>query len=55
MLRRAGSAGRSVTLLLRFEDFTVAGRSRTLAVATADARTIGATAAALPRGSLVAG
>lgn len=49
-LRRAGSAGRSVTLHLRFEDFTVVARSRTLPVATADANTIGATAAALHAG-----
>jgi DNA polymerase-4 len=46
-LHAAGAAGRTITLHLRFEDFTTAARSRTLAVATADAQTIRATAAAL--------
>ena len=39
-MRRAGRVGRTVTLRLRFDDFTRATRSHTLAYATAETQTI---------------
>jgi DNA polymerase-4 len=49
-MRSAGRAGRTVVLRLRFEDFSRATRSHTLARATADTRTILATVRALLAG-----
>jgi DNA polymerase-4 len=46
-MRKAGRVGRTVTLRLRFADFSRATRSHTLAKATANTRTILATARAL--------
>jgi DNA polymerase-4 len=46
-MRAAGRAGRTVTLRLRFDDFTRATRSHTLARATAHTQTILSTARAL--------
>ncbi len=49
-MRKAGVAGRTVTLKVRFADFTTLTRSRTLAEATDVTREIHDTAAALFRG-----
>jgi DNA polymerase-4 len=46
-LQASGSAGRTITLHLRFDDHTLAARSRTLPAATADATTIHHTASTL--------
>jgi DNA polymerase-4 len=46
-LQSSGTAGRTITLHLRFDDHTLAARSRTLPAATADATTIHHTAATL--------
>ena len=46
-MRRAGRVGRTVTLRVRFDDFTRATRSHSLPAATAATATIHATAAAL--------
>jgi DNA polymerase IV len=46
-MRAKGRAGRTVTLRMRFDDFTRASRSRTLPYATAAQRTIHVAAAAL--------
>ena len=46
-LQSSGRAGRTITLHLRFDDHTLAARSRTLPAATADATTIHYTASAL--------
>jgi len=46
-LQAAGRAGRTITLHLRYDDHTLAARSRTLPAATADATVIHHTAASL--------
>ena len=51
-MRAAGRVGRTVTLRLRFDDFSLATRSRTLARATAETRPILATVRALLAASM---
>src|SRR5439155_10755099 len=51
-MRAAGRAGRTVTLRLRFDDFTRATRSHTLSRATAHTQTILDAARGLLRGAL---
>jgi DNA polymerase-4 len=51
-MRRAGQAGRTVVLRLRFADFAIASRSRTLPEATAEPGAIAAAALALLDGAM---